>query len=201
MVSMTKTEGGIWDRRKFLQIGGGLTLGLFLPNLARASADFGQISSTEALRAGLSSERILSFFNTHTAETCRVVYWRRGDYWPEGLSAINQVLRDHRTGEVKPIDPRLLDLLNSLSLRLKAMQPFHVVSGYRSPQTNALLRRQGHRIARKSLHMVGQAVDIRLPQCPLATLRRVALNLRGGGVGFYPRSDFVHLDVGPVRSW
>jgi uncharacterized protein YcbK (DUF882 family) len=106
-----------------------------------------------------------------------------------------------RTGEVKAIDTRLLDLAHDLGERLGDRGPFHVISGYRSPQTNALLRASGHGVARNSLHLKGEALDIRLPGTNLPVLRRAALDLKGGGVGYYPGQDFVHIDVGRVRYW
>lgn len=146
-------------------------------------------------------EKSLSFLNTHTGETIRAAYWDKGRYVPDALAGINRVLRDHRSGETHPIDPQLLDLLHALSRKLETRSPFHVISGYRSPATNAALREQGRGVASGSLHIVGKAIDIRLPGVDLADLRRSALALGAGGVGYYPRPDFVHVDVGRVRSW
>jgi uncharacterized protein YcbK (DUF882 family) len=128
------------------------------------------------------------------------VYWAEGRYLAEGLAAIDHLLRDHRTGEVRPIDRRLLDLLHRLAFALETRETFHVISGYRSPVTNAMLAARGGASPR-SLHVVGQAIDLRVPGRALADLRRAALGLRGGGVGHYPSSDFVHVDVGRVRTW
>jgi uncharacterized protein YcbK (DUF882 family) len=111
------------------------------------------------------------------------------------------VLRDHRTDEVAEMDPRLLDLLFNLQGKLGASTPFHVISGYRSPRSNAMLVAKGGGVAKKSLHMQGKAIDIRLPGRELADLRKAALGLKAGGVGYYPKSDFVHVDVGRVRHW
>ncbi len=111
------------------------------------------------------------------------------------------MLRDFRTGDVHKIDPALLDLLYDLQERAGATRPFEVISGYRSPQTNAALRRRSHGVAGSSLHMQGQAIDIRVGDVPLASLRRAALALRQGGVGYYPASNFVHVDTGRVRTW
>lgn len=148
------------------------------------------------------SERRLSFYNLHTGERLSTVYWARGRYVPEALGRIDRILRDFRTGEVKPIDRRLLDLLYALARRLEAERPFHVISGYRSPKTNAMLVSQSDGgVAKRSYHMRGMAIDVRLPERDLARLRRAAVALRRGGVGYYPRSDFVHVDVGPVRYW
>jgi len=146
-------------------------------------------------------ERALAFFNTHTGESLRMVYWVKGDYLPDALSAVDYVLRDHRTDEVKTIDPQLLDLLHAICEELEVYQPLQIISGYRSPATNAYLRSQSRRVAQHSLHMDGKAVDFRLPGYSAATVRSVAMTLQGGGVGYYPRAEFVHLDVGPVRYW
>ena len=145
--------------------------------------------------------KALSLFNTHTGETIRAAYWENGRCVPDALAGINRVLRDHRSGETHPIDPQLLDLLHALSRKLETRAPFHVISGYRSPTTNAALREQGRGVASGSLHIVGKAIDIRVPGVGLTDLRSSALALGAGGVGYYPRSDFVHVDVGRVRSW
>jgi uncharacterized protein YcbK (DUF882 family) len=137
----------------------------------------------------------------HTAERLKTVYWLQGEYLPEALGDINYILRDYRTDEVKPIDPRLLDLLYAMSRKLRTRRPFHIVSGYRCPATNAMLRRYNKGVAKRSLHIQGKAVDFRLPGYTLASLRRVAVALRGGGVGYYPRSNFIHVDTGKVRYW
>jgi uncharacterized protein YcbK (DUF882 family) len=144
---------------------------------------------------------MLSFYNTHTEETLDVAYCIRDRYCPDALQSINRILRDHRTGEVAPIDPALLDLIHALSRKIGAGSPFHVISGYRSPATNDMLRDRSRNVAKYSLHMEGKAVDIRLPDIPLVSLRQAALDLKRGGVGFYPGPDFVHVDVGRVRFW
>jgi uncharacterized protein YcbK (DUF882 family) len=149
----------------------------------------------------LATERSLSLHNTHTGESLRVVYWVQGEYFPGALDDLNHILRDHRTGEIKPIDTQLLDLLHALSEKLCARNPFHIISGYRSQVTNDLLLRRGRGVDRNSLHIQGKAVDIHLPGCELPVLRETAIGLRGGGVGYYPRPNFVHVDIGPVRYW
>jgi uncharacterized protein YcbK (DUF882 family) len=145
--------------------------------------------------------RNLSFLNLHTDERAQVVYWADGRYQREGLRRIDRILRDHRTGDVMEMDRRLLDLLFVLQRKLGSMSPYHVISGYRSPQSNAMLAAHSGGVAKRSLHMQGMAIDIRLPGCKLLDVRLVALALGGGGVGYYPKSDFVHLDVGRVRHW
>lgn len=147
-------------------------------------------------------ERTLSLYNTHTSESLSsVVYWADGDYLPEALADINFLLRDHRTDMVKPIDPKLFDLLYTLSTKLENPKPYQIISGYRSPESNRQLRQRSSGVAKKSFHLAGRAADIRLPGHNLSQIRRAALNLRAGGVGYYPKSNFIHVDTGPLRSW
>jgi len=143
----------------------------------------------------------LSFFHTHTEESLQVVYRSGGRYDWQALREINHILRDHRTGEIKPIDTGLLDLLYALRKKLNTGQPFHIVSGYRSPRTNEQLRSRGRGVARNSMHLFGKAVDIYVPGYELADLHEAALAERAGGVGYYPGPGFVHVDVGRVRFW
>jgi uncharacterized protein YcbK (DUF882 family) len=154
-----------------------------------------------AIRDSASLERSLSFYNPNTKEALDTVYWSNGNYLGKALADINYLMKDRFTGEIKPIDTRLLDLLYTIGMELKAQKPFHIISGYRSPKTNALLRKQGKGAAKNSYHMQGEAVDVRLPGYGLSSLRRTAYRLKAGGVGYYPRSGFVHIDVGPVRYW
>lgn len=147
-------------------------------------------------------ERSLSILNTHTGERLKeVVYWERGHYINDALENLNHVLRDHRTNEIHQIDPITLDLMTAISRKVGAKQPFEIISGYRSPQTNSALRKSSTGVAKNSYHMQGKAVDLRLPGVPLKTLRKAALELKMGGVGYYPKSDFVHVDSGRVRWW
>ena len=143
----------------------------------------------------------LAFRNLHTGETVDVVYRADGQLDQGALREIDWVLRDFRTGEARPIDRRLLDLLWRLRSALDTTEPYEVISGYRSPATNAMLRREGRGVSRVSLHMRAMAIDVRVPDRPLPTVRDAALALRLGGVGYYPASDFVHVDVGRVRFW
>jgi len=148
--------------------------------------------------------RRVRFHNLHTDEKLDAVYWEQGRYVPDALHAVNTVLRDFRTGDVHMMDPALLDLLVAVSAKTETNSPFYVISGYRSPQTNAMLRDEGGAgtgVAKKSLHLEGKAIDIRLGDVALSHLHNAALSLGGGGVGYYPTSDFVHLDVGAVRQW
>ncbi len=155
-----------------------------------------------ALPAHQAKERALSFHNTHTGESLKnAVYWIDGGYVGETLEDINFILRDFRQNEIKPIDPRLLDQLFAIRRTLEVKKPIHIISGYRSPATNRMLSQQGGGVAKRSFHMDGKAADIRLPGCDLKILKKAALSLKRGGVGYYPKSDFVHIDTGPVRSW
>ena len=147
--------------------------------------------------------RSLTFDNIHTGEKLRVDYWQDGQYLPDALGEVNHVLRDYRTGDVHPIAPGLLDLLVAVRRNLETVEPVSVISGYRSPLTNAMLRGEHEHsgVATKSLHMQGMAIDIRIAGRELNAVHNAALTLRGGGVGYYPKSDFVHVDVGRVRTW
>jgi uncharacterized protein YcbK (DUF882 family) len=189
MNEVTTEERSALSRRGFLKAGAAL-LAAGLSGRALATVPQSAIV-----------ERELAFYNTHTGEQLKAVYWADGAFQPDGLDQIYQVLRDHRTGDVSPIDGRLLDLLHRLSTTLDASQPFHVISGYRSPATNAKLAANSGGVAKRSLHMQGLAIDIRLPGRELDNVRKAALALGGGGVGYYPSSNFVHVDVGRVRSW
>lgn len=154
-----------------------------------------------AARAATVEPRTLSLFNLHTGEKLRATYFESGEYVPDALEAMNHLLRDFRTGDIHPIAPSLLDLVTTLQSRVEATQTVHVISGYRSPFTNAALHERSRGVATHSLHMKGQAMDIRIPGVELAHLRNAALDLQRGGVGYYPASDFVHVDIGRVRRW
>jgi uncharacterized protein YcbK (DUF882 family) len=148
-----------------------------------------------------SSERTLSFFHTHTGERLHTTFWADGRYEASELTAINRLLRDHYSGQVHTMDPALLNILYEIKMKLGTAAPFHVISGYRSGQTNRMLQARGGGVAKRSLHMEGQAIDIRIPGVDLRNLRRAAVSLRAGGVGMYSRSQFVHVDTGRVRVW
>ncbi len=165
--------------------------------LAVSSAVFPQL-----IQANISqSKRRLEFVNLHTNETSACCYWANDEYLSEGLASINYILRDHRAEEIYPIDPALLDILHTLHERTGSTSPFHLISGYRSPNTNARLRKNSNGVAKRSLHMQGKAIDVRLPDVSLTTLQQAALSLNAGGVGFYAKSNFLHLDTGRPRSW
>lgn len=175
-------------RRGFLKTGLTLSaaLGFWTPSLSFAAGTPG---------------REMAFTNHHTGEKFKGEYWYGGKYLPDAFGEIKTIMRDYRTNEKYPIDPRLIDILYVLQKRTGNQNSFGIFSGYRSPATNAMLRRHGDGVARGSLHMQGQAIDINQKGTDLSSLRRMALELRSGGVGFYPSSDFVHIDTGRVRSW
>ncbi|HVZ90338.1 MAG TPA: DUF882 domain-containing protein [Rhizomicrobium sp.] len=161
----------------------------------------GGLASPALSRLVPADSRILAFDNLHTGEKLSVEYWAEGRYEPQALAEIERVLRDYRNGEEHVIDTRLLDLLNLLHRRLDSATPFSVISGYRSPATNAAMHERSAGVAAHSLHMKGMAIDIRLQDRALKDLHAAAREMRAGGVGYYPELDFVHVDVGRVRYW
>lgn len=192
-----------WTRRDFVRLGAlvpAAAAAATAMDVAKLSAHVSAVVPAPVPTAD-GPDRLLSFYNLHTDERLKTVYWSQGDYVPEALTEINHILRDFRTGTVVPIHTDLLDLLNRLSATLDTSRPFDIISGYRSPKTNAMLRHRTEGVAKRSLHMRAMAADIRVPGRRLKDLRRAAVALRGGGVGYYPKSDFVHVDVGRVRYW
>ena len=153
------------------------------------------------LHTAVPIEKSVAMYNMNTGEQLRTVYWCRGQYVPQALQEIAYLLRDYHANEVKAIDPRLLDLLYTLGQLLETDTPFHVLSGYRSPATNAELRRSNRSVAVQSLHVEGKAVDIRLPGRETALVCQAAVAVQAGGVGHYPRKNCLHVDTGPVRYW
>lgn len=146
-------------------------------------------------------ERRLSFYHTHTGERLDVVYYREGHYAEEALAQINHFLRDFRTGDAASVDPATLDIVYTVRQRAGFEGEVHIVSAYRSEKTNEMLRAQGSGVAKKSQHLLGKAIDFRLPGIDTARLRDIALSLKQGGVGYYRESDFIHVDSGRVRRW
>jgi uncharacterized protein YcbK (DUF882 family) len=177
-------------RRGLLTGGLGLASAALLPGAAQAAL---------TKPAG---ERALAFHHTHTGETLKTVFWADGGFVAEGLRDLNRLLRDFRTGDVHAIDPELFNLLHrAQTLTGGAGKRFEIISGFRSHKTNEMLRGQSAGVASKSLHQQGRAIDVRLPGVDLAHLRKAALALKGGGVGYYPEPQFVHMDTGRVRFW
>lgn len=145
--------------------------------------------------------RWVHLHNIHTGEKLEAVYWENGAYVPDAVHALNKVLRDYRNDEVHPMNPGLYDILDQIAKKTETKNPFQVISGYRSPETNKLLSERSGEVAKRSLHMDGKAMDIYLEDVALEHVRAAALDLGRGGVGYYPSSKFVHVDVGPVRKW
>lgn len=185
-MTVTSQRAGI-TRRCLLRLSGALLVGAMpMTALAHRKAE---------------PERKLRLLNLHTHEKINAIYWADGEYLPEVLTEIDYHLRDFRTGDVARIEPKLLDILYELQRRVDSNGVYHVISGYRSPKTNAMLAQHRHGVAKKSLHTRGMAIDVKLPGRRLRDINRAARALKAGGVGYYPKSGFVHLDVGRVRYW
>ncbi len=158
------------------------------------------LSSAQAANSAQHS-KTLGFHNLHTGERLRITYWRNGRFLPKSLKQLNSLLRDHRRNEVAAIDPSLFELLYTLRQSVGSDADFEVISGYRSPQTNQSLAAAGRQVASKSQHILGKAIDIRLPGTSLETLHKAAVELKLGGVGLYAENGFIHVDLGRVRYW
>jgi uncharacterized protein YcbK (DUF882 family) len=152
-------------------------------------------------RAVSVDERTLSFYHTHTGESLQVTYMIGGEYVPQALADVNLFLADFRTKDVESIDPELLDIIYDVRASLGSTETYEVISAYRSPATNEMLRSQSSGVARNSQHVLGKAIDVRLRGTDTAKLRDAAIALQQGGVGYYRSSDFVHMDTGRVRTW
>jgi uncharacterized protein YcbK (DUF882 family) len=149
-----------------------------------------------------SSAYELRLFETHRDRTIDIVYRRGSDYIPSAIDKLDFFLRDHINSQTYDMNPHLFDLLHALLVKVgRPNAVIDIICGYRSPSTNAYLRSHSHGVAQHSLHMKGEAIDIRVPGVPLSKLRKAALSLHRGGVGYYPHSDFIHVDVGRVRQW
>jgi uncharacterized protein YcbK (DUF882 family) len=187
----------VWTRRRLLE--SAVATGAAVMVLPLASANANEVAATETPQP---VERALELHNTHTGETVNVVYRRGEEYLPPAIESLRHVLRDHRNDTEHDIDPALYDQLHELALAAKCQPRYEIISGYRSPESNAAMAaRPGSGVAKHSLHMEGRAIDVRLHGCTCADLRDLALAARRGGVGYYRRSDFVHLDTGRFRTW
>ncbi len=175
-------------RRRFLMKTGLVTAGLILgPKLALASAK---------------KDRLLMMTNPHTGEKIRTIYWTpREGYIRESLASVSHFMRDFRQNQVRDIDPALLDIIYAISVNIGTHRKFEVMSGYRSPKTNRMLRRRSRNVAKKSYHMKAKAMDFQVENISAQDLRRIALSLRKGGVGYYPGARYIHVDTGNVRTW
>lgn len=175
-------------RRSFLKTSAVLASALTMPALARAAV-------------AAPNERVLRLYNTHTGESIKSVFWAEGQFIPDALMDINKLLRDHRNNSIATMDPQLLLLLDRVSARFGGTEVLHVISGYRSPESNAKLAAESGGVAKHSMHIEGKAIDIRMPGRDLASLHKAAMGMGAGGVGYYPDSQFVHMDTGRVRHW
>ncbi len=180
------------SRRNFLKTATGTAALLLAPSVLAKPAQPKLIQP---------AERVLRLQNLHTGESLKATYWAEGRYIAEELTALNRVLRDHRSNETYTMDQRLFDMLHLLQQQVAGNGTYHVISGYRSPTTNAKLHKKSSSVAKRSLHMQGRAIDIRMPGVELKQLRQAALDLKAGGVGYYPRSGFIHVDTGRTRFW
>jgi len=180
------------SRRSLFAFGVGLATLVAAPGIVRASN-----------RIVPAAPRVLDVINTNTGESLKnVEYWSGGAYVPDALAALDRLLRDHRSGEIHPIDPRLYDRLREVAQRMGYRGQIHLLSGYRTPETNDMMYESAPgNVAVNSFHSRGQALDLRIPGQSVRNIYRAATTGQVGGVGFYPRANFVHLDVGPVRSW
>ncbi len=185
------------SRRKFLGMGAVITA------CSVVAPAFINSASAAIMGAGPNEggARRISFRNSHTGEIFSGVY-RVGDkYLPDAFDRINVVLRDFRTNELFPIDPRAIDIIYTVHQLTQQAEPYEILSGYRCPKTNSHLRHETRGVAKNSLHMTGQAIDLRLPGYDTRQIRNLAISLRAGGVGYYPKSNFVHMDTGDIRTW
>ena len=158
-------------------------------------------TTTQPGNARALDARQLSFYHTHTEERLDIVYFENDEYVDSALEEINHFLRDFRTGDVTVMDPGLLDLIYDIRETIESDGTYEVISAYRSPKTNEMLRTRSGGVARNSQHLLGTAIDVRLEDIPIEVLRDTALAMRRGGVGFYRKADFVHIDTGRVRRW
>jgi uncharacterized protein YcbK (DUF882 family) len=186
-----------WTRRRWIRAVITGSAGLALSRLGA-----GQDAATVAAEEPPLEERNLELFNTHTNERAHVVFKRGEKYDDAALETLKKLLRDHRNGEMHDMDPRLYDQLFELARAADCHPHFEIISGYRSPESNdKMSSKPGSGVAKKSLHMQGRAMDVRLKNCDCAKLRDLALAAKRGGVGYYERSDFVHIDTGTFRTW
>jgi len=184
------------DRRSFIALGVKAAAGILAAHAIPVPA------SASSLRRAEKGDRNLAFYHTHTRECLDITYARNGAYDPKALDQINKYLRDFRTNEVHPIDPEILDILWKIQQETGCGgTTYEIISGYRSPQTNQKLRGRSSGVAKRSLHMKGQAVDIRLTGKSTRLVRDCAVTLEQGGVGYYASSNFVHIDTGRFRVW
>ena len=187
---MTDTVNTGFTRRQML--------GIFAAGIVAAAPTY---SNAFGLLRGSGDIRRIRMYSGRSGEMLDTIYWIDGDYIPEAMKEINHFMRDVRTGQATRIDPRTVDIMAAAHMILDAGEPYMLLSGYRSPQTNAALRSRSRGVARNSLHMKGQAADLRLKSRSVSQIARAAEACASGGVGRYSRSNFVHMDCGPLRTW
>jgi uncharacterized protein YcbK (DUF882 family) len=179
------------SRRGLLKVGVAAALSVMFPYRAIA----------EEVSDFFTGDRALCMYNLHTKEYVDIVFFKDGKYVKDALHELNHLFRDHYNGRERKIDRRLINYLYAIQRKLGTIEPVHLISGYRTAATNRMLRKRNSRVARQSLHVKGKAADIRISNNSLKDIRQAAYELKGGGVGYYPRSNFVHVDVGSVRYW
>ncbi len=187
------TDQRSMSRRKLLKWAAGTTAASLITPQAFAS--------TQELAIPLPDAKSIKLINTHTGEKTSVTFWEGGRYHMEALAEINKILRDHRQNEITEMDIKLIDKVHEVTSLLDTNHWVQVISGYRSPKTNAMLQAAGRNVATNSMHTVGKAIDIWIPGFDINQLHKAALKTRCGGVGKYSRSQFVHMDTGRVRTW
>jgi uncharacterized protein YcbK (DUF882 family) len=180
---------------------GGISRRGFLTRVGVAAAATLLIPSAESFASTLGKERKITLFNTNTKEEWGFLCSPQQNYDTSLLSDFSYFLRDHRTDEARNMDPALLDLLYAVTVLTGSRGEYNIVSGYRTPETNQMLRKRSHGVAEHSLHIQGKAIDLRAGDVGIRTIQQVALSLQQGGVGYYGSADFVHLDTGEIRSW
>lgn len=191
LLNFTAPEQGV-SRRDVIKTGLWAAAGsLLLPNVAQAAA----------VKMPKSGSYDIDFVNLHTGESFSGTYRVGSRYLPDAFEEINYVLRDFRTDEVFPIDPRVIDIIYMVHRKTGRKDPLQILSGYRSPKTNNMLRHASSGVARNSMHLSGQAIDFRMAGASTRGLRDIAVGFKAGGVGYYPKSDFVHVDTGKFRTW
>lgn len=173
-------------------------LGIFAASVVTAAPSF---ANAFAFNRGAGDIRRLKFYSGRTGERLDTIYWVDGEYIPEALTEVNHFFRDWRNNRVHRIDTRTLDIMAAAHSLLQVDEPYMLLSGYRSPETNAMLRQNSRGVAQNSRHLIGQAADLRLRSRTVRQVARAAIACSAGGVGMYSRSDFTHMDCGPVRSW
>ncbi|MGE0719790.1 MAG: YcbK family protein [Alphaproteobacteria bacterium] len=191
-----EAEGASFSRRGILGVMAALAAISAAPDVFAAP-----LPSRKPARRGAKAVRAVHLYSVNTGERVKAPYWQDGRYIPETMRAVNRIMRDHRSGSQHRIDPLLVDLICAMQMRIGAAKPIEIVSGYRSPETNEMLRLAGYGVAEHSYHMQGKAVDIRVPGYRVSQLSRLAKAMRRGGVGTYGSGNFLHVDTGPIRYW